>query len=100
MGQLTATEQDCVERASAERMLDQVEAWSAVNSGSHNLAGLETVAGLLADAFSVLPGEVSLVEPAAVEAVDGNGRLVAVEHGRNLHLTVRPDAPLQLLLTG
>ena len=23
-----------------------------------------------------------------------------VEHGRNLHLTVRPDAPVQLLFTG
>jgi len=57
MGSLASTEQDCVERAAAEPMLAQVEAWAAVNSGSRNLAGLGTVAGLLADAFSALPGK-------------------------------------------
>jgi len=100
MGSLASTEQETVERAAAEPLLDQVEAWAAVNSGSRNLAGLATMAGLLADEFSALPGEVSLVEPAPVDAVDGSGRLVPVEHGRNLHLKVRPEAPLQLLLTG
>ena len=29
-----------------------------------------------------------------------DGRLIPVEHGRNLHLSVRPDAPVQLLFTG
>jgi len=100
MGSLASTEQETVERAAAEPLLDQVEAWAAVNSGSHNLTGLATMAGLLAGAFSALPGEVSLVEPAPVDAIDGSGRLVPVEHGRNLHLKVRPEAPLQLLLTG
>jgi len=100
MGSLASTEQETVERAAAEPLLDQVEAWAAVNSGSRNLAGLATMAELLAGAFSALPGEVSLVEPAPVDAIDGSGRLVPVEHGRNLHLKVRPEAPLQLLLTG
>ncbi len=57
-------------------------------------------AGLLADAFAALPGEVRFEEPAPVEAVDAAGRTSAIEHGRHLHLTVRPDAPVQLLLTG
>src|SRR5205085_8791984 len=35
-----------------------------------------------------------------VEAVDAGGRAVSVEHGRHLHLTVRPMAPVQLLFTG
>ena len=100
MGALTTTEQDCVERAAAEPMLAQVEAWAAVNSGSRNLEGLQDMAYLLSDAFAVLPGEVSLVEPAPVEAVDGSGHSVPIEHGRNVHLKVRPEAPVQLLLTG
>ena len=100
MGALTAIEQEIVERAAAEPMLDQVEAWSAVNSGSRNLAGLERIADLLADAFATLPGELTLVEPAEVESVDPAGKPVAVEHGRNLHLIVRADAPVQLLFTG
>jgi glutamate carboxypeptidase len=100
MGDLSTIERAAVDRAGAEPMLDQVLQWSAVNSGSHNLAGLERVAALLADAFSALPGETELVEAAAVDAVDSSGRPVAMEHGRNLHLAVRPDAPVQLLFTG
>jgi glutamate carboxypeptidase len=100
MGRLASTEQDCVERAAAEPMLGQVEAWAAVNSGSRNLGGLQRMAGLLADAFSALPGELSLVEAAAVDAVDSAGKTVAIEHGRNVHLRVRPEAPIQLLFTG
>ena len=100
MGSLASTETDCVERAAAEPMLAQVEAWAAVNSGSRNLAGLQTIAGLLGDAFAALPGEITLVEPAAVDAVDNAGRRLPLDHGRNLHLRVRPEAPVQILLTG
>jgi glutamate carboxypeptidase len=41
-----------------------------------------------------------LENPAPVEAVDAAGRMVEVKHGRHLHLTVRPTAPVQLLFTG
>lgn len=81
-------------------MLAQVEAWAAVNSGSRNLEGLSTTFGLIADAFAGLPGEIRPVEAAPVEAIDPAGRPFDVPHGSNLHLTVRPDAPLQLLFTG
>ena len=100
MAGLTTIEQACVERASGEPMLAQVEAWASVNSGTRNLAGLASIAATLADAFSVLPGELQLLDPAPVEAIDADGKPFAIEHGRNLHLTVRPDAPLQLLFTG
>ena len=46
MGELSSKEGDIVERAGAEPMLDQVLAWSAVNSGSRNLGGLERMAEL------------------------------------------------------
>ena len=100
MGDVLPTEQDIVERAGAEPMLAQVEAWARVNSGSRNLAGLNDMAGLLANAFAALPGDPRLVDPAPVESIDSAGRTVTVEHGRHLHLAVRPDAPVQLLLTG
>ena len=100
MGALSASEQQAVEQAQAADMLVQVETWAAVNSGSRNLAGLERMAGLLADAFSALPGEPTLAEPARVETIDAAGSLRGIEHGRHLHLTVRPDAPVQLLFTG
>jgi glutamate carboxypeptidase len=97
---LTSDEAAAVERSAAEPMLAQVEAWAAINSGSHNLIGLGEVAGLLAEAFSVLPGDPVLREAAAVDSVSPAGERLAVQHGRNLHLEVRPEAPVQLLFTG
>ena len=81
-------------------MLDQTLDWAAINSGTGNLAGLSTVAGKLADAFAALPGDLALLEADPVESVLPDGATRTAERGRNLHLTVRPDAPVQLLLTG
>ncbi len=100
MGALSSTEQEAAERASAEPMLAQVEAWAAINSGTANLAGLEAVAGSLADDFSALPGELRLEQAAPVQLVDASGAVRDAAHGANLHLAVRPQAPVQLLLTG
>jgi glutamate carboxypeptidase len=100
MGELSSTERATVERAGGEPMLDQVLAWAAINSGSRNLGGLERMADLLADAFAALPGVLRLEEPAPVDAVDNAGKSLTLKHGRHLHLTVRPTAPLQLLFTG
>ena len=84
----------------AAPMLDQVEAWAAINSGSRNLDGLARVAGDLADAFAALPGALALVDPAPVDAIDASGRAIELPHGQHVHLTVRPHAPMQILLTG
>jgi glutamate carboxypeptidase len=97
---LNDTERTAVEHCADAPMLDQVTAWAAVNSGSRNLAGLETVAGFLANAFADLPGDLLLRDAAPVEAVAADGSLIEVAHGRNLHLTVRPEAPVRMLFTG
>ena len=100
MAELSSSERAVVERAGAEPMLDQLLSWAAINSGSRNLSGLESMADLLVDAFAVLPGLVRLERPATVKSVDKAGRGIEIEHGRHLHLTVRPTAPVQLLFTG
>src|SRR5438874_2546376 len=100
MGELTPQERTAVEAAAAAPMLARVEAWAAVNSGSRNLDGLARVAAMIADAFVVLPGELTMRESVPQEVVDATGKVHALEHGRNLHLIVRPKAPLQLLFTG
>jgi glutamate carboxypeptidase len=97
---LSNDEAAAVERSAGEPMLAHVEAWAAINSGSHNLIGLGHVADLLADAFAALPGEPVLREPSPVDAVTPAGERLAIQHGRNLHLAVRPGAPVQLLFTG
>jgi glutamate carboxypeptidase len=100
MGELSSTEQAAVERAAAEPMRGQVIIWAGINSGSRNLDGLAQMAAGLADEYAALPGEVQLLDPSPVEVVDTAGKTIEVQHGRNLHLKVRPDAPVQLLLTG
>src|SRR3954462_13923053 len=97
---LSTDEAAAAERAAAEPMLERVEAWARVNSGSHHLEGLARMAALLAEAFAALPGPLDLLEPAPVEAMEAAGSLRPVAHGRNLRVRVRPEAPVQLLLTG
>jgi glutamate carboxypeptidase len=101
MRELTEIEAAAVAQcAEGDYMPAQLLDWAEVNSGSRNLEGLGKVAGLLADAFGSLPGEIALVDAAPVEAMAADGSLEPIAHGRNLHLKVRPEAAVQLLLTG
>ncbi|WP_425500193.1 hydrolase [Parasphingorhabdus halotolerans] len=96
----TSTFREQLEEAASLPLLDRTLSWSGVNSGTTNLAGIKTVAGMLADAFSALPGDVSLVDPSPVEAVRTDGTIDQVERGQHLVASIRPDAPTRILLTG
>ena len=100
MERLSTIERDAIERVAAAPSLGRVQAWAAINSGTANLDGLAHIAGVLAEAFGALPGELRLVDPAPVEAVSAAGIVSAQPHGKHLHLTVRPHAPVQMLFTG
>jgi glutamate carboxypeptidase len=101
MAGLSSIEQAAVARcAEGGPMVSQVLDWAGVNSGSRNLGGLAAMAELLAGAYGTLPGSLALEEATAVEAMAPDGSLVPVRHGRNLHVKVRPEAPVQLLFTG
>ena len=100
MQQLSRTEAALAGQTDPAAMLAQVEAWSAINSGTGNLAGLATQADALAEAFAALPGDLELVAPAPVDAVAANGARIEQSHGRHLVLRVRPEAARRYLLTG
>jgi glutamate carboxypeptidase len=100
MQTLSQSEQAALEWPDHDRMLAQVQIWAGINSGTGNLRGLASTASLLADAFASLHGKVELVDPQPVERVLADGSIVEVDHGRHLVATIRPDAPIQLLLTG
>lgn len=100
MQQLDPTEQALLAAVDPAPMLGQVQAWSAINTGTGNLAGLAEQAAQLADAFSALPGAVTLEAPAPVTQIAADGREVGVEYGQHLVLRVRSDAPRRFLLTG
>jgi len=89
-----------LERASELPLLDRTIRWAKTNSGTTNLDGLEIVAKMLADAFSVLPGDVRLVDAEPVEAVRADGTMDQVRRGQHLVASVRPEAPVRILLTG
>ncbi len=84
----------------ADTMLEQVQQWCAINTGTGNLAGLSTQASALADAFSQLPGDVELVDAAPVTAMGSDGKEFDKPNGQHLILRVRPQANARILLTG
>ena len=99
---LTSTEQSIINKmdeGQSERV-GTIENWSSQNSGSRNRAGLDTMRALLADRFAALPGQVSNVDLADGEYVSNSGEVERVEYAPALQVTVRPEAPIQLVLTG
>ncbi|MEL6530608.1 MAG: hydrolase [Pseudomonadota bacterium] len=84
----------------AAAMLDQVQSWCAINTGTGHLEGLAKQANALAQAFSTLPGDVELVDPAPVTAIAADGSEFEKANGQHLILRVRPTANRRILLTG
>jgi glutamate carboxypeptidase len=87
-------------QAQGEAMAARTAAWSAVNSGSYELAGLARMRALLYEAFAVLPGELEEIVLAPSTRVRADGAPVEVEHGAAIRVRVRPGAPIQAALTG
>lgn len=78
----------------------QLRDWSAINTHSANLDGLAYFADAMRDAFAALPGTVEQCAPSTIQAVTATGEMAHVAYGQNLYLQVRPQAPVQVLLTG
>lgn len=81
-------------------IVDRAVGWCAVNSGSRNLAGLETTVGILSDVFAVLPGELVQRPLAPSIEIAADGREKEQAHSPAIAVTVRSDAPVQVVLTG
>jgi glutamate carboxypeptidase len=86
--------------AEGEAMVARTEAWSAVNSGSFEQAGLARMRELLLGAFAALPGAIEQVPLQTSQRVRPDGTLADIEHGASIRVRVRPDAPIQVALTG
>jgi glutamate carboxypeptidase len=86
--------------ASATAIEARARAWSAINTGSWNLGGLNALAPRLADAFSGLDANVSLAETPAFLAISASGKSEETRTGPVVLVTARPEAPLQVVLSG
>lgn len=86
--------------AAAPDLIARAVDWCAINSGSRNLPGLEAQRDALSAALAVLPGEVERLPLAPSSDVGADGSVRAQSHPDALLLTVRPSAPIQVVLTG
>jgi glutamate carboxypeptidase len=97
---LTASERAMIAAVDPPTMLDRTLSWAAINSGTANLAGIADMAGRLAEALSVLPGEIVLAAAEPVMRIGADGVEDSLAHGDHLVLRVRPRAGRRVLLTG
>ncbi len=81
-------------------IIDRAVAWCAVNSGSRHLAGLERQRQILLDAFSNLPAAPADIPLAASPEVGADGKVGEQAHPAAIAVVVRPQAPVQVVLTG
>lgn len=86
--------------AAAPDMIARTRAWSSINTGSYNIAGLKMLAPKLADAFSALEADVRLVEGPGFDTVGADGRVVQMHTGPIVKVSSRPAAPIQVVLSG
>jgi glutamate carboxypeptidase len=86
--------------AQSEALAARTEAWSSINSGSLELAGLALMRAPLQDAVSALPGVVEQVALAPSQRIRPDGEVAHVEHGASIRVRVRPEALIQIALTG
>lgn len=82
------------------RIIDRAVAWCAINSGSLHLAGLERQRQILLEAVAALPGVPTEIPLAASEVIGADGRVGRQQHTPAIAVVVRPEAPLQVVLTG
>lgn len=83
-----------------ESMIETVLAWSRINSGSDNLAGLERMGEIVGEAFAPLGAEHEIRRLPAAERVTPDGSLVPRPLGPVHRFCKRPDAPRKVLLSG
>ena len=99
---LTETEQRLVNGLddTQAHLVKELRDWSAQNSGTQNRSGLEKMRAMIGHVFSELPGKISDAPLAPGEVVLPDGEITKVEYEPAFQLQVRPDAPVQLVLTG
>ena len=74
--------------------------WSGVNSGSRNAEGLARMLERLETEARRLPAEVGRIATQDSASVGDDGAVRTEAHADALKITARPDAPIQVVLTG
>lgn len=104
---LTSGDLSLAERAGLAALADsnaalvsQAMAWSRISSGSGNLPGLRLMADALEAAFATLGGAMKRETLPAFTMIGPDGRDTTHDTGDALWVEMRPEAPVQVALTG
>ncbi len=81
-------------------IVDRAVAWSNLNSGSRNSGGLNAVLSVLEAEASRLSAQTVRVPTMASTTVGDDGAVRVEAHADALMLTARPEAAIQVVLTG
>lgn len=102
LSDLTPMDQAALDHVATQQaaMLDRVLGWAKINTGSWNTDGLTTLAPMIADALRETGADVEIVTAPPIETINDKGDVDAFETGPILRATRRPDAPVQIILTG
>ena len=86
--------------ASGPALVARAVAWCDIASGSRHLPGLEAQRAALAETLAAFPGQLESLALADSVEIGPAGEARAEPHTAALRLTVRPEAPVQVVLTG
>lgn len=86
--------------ADGGRIVQRAVDWCAINSGSHNLKGLKKQRAALVEAMAELPAAPVDVPLAPTVEIGPDGRERELAHPASIAVVVRPEAPVQVVLTG
>ena len=89
-----------IEREDLEKLVQKLMQWSAINSGSYHIAGLERMADVFMEDFEILGSERRIVPLPPVAIINTKGRPTEMTLGPLLRFRKRREAPLQVLLVG
>ncbi len=81
-----------------DETLDRLKSWSAINSGTGNIDGLDRMRDAILDAFAELDATTAIIDLPDGEAVAADGSIAPVRYGKLLHFSRRPQAPVRVLL--
>ena len=81
-------------------IIDRTIAWAAINSGSRNAEGLNAMLAVLEAEARTLPAEVVRIATKGSTTVGDDGSVRTEAHADALKITCRPEAPIQVVLTG
>ena len=87
-------------KSQEQHLLDQVIAWSNINSGSHNLSGLNKMAQACTAVLQKLGATVDLLPSEEMDILDGAGNAKKRKLGPIVRASKRPNANRQVLLVG